>query len=37
MACNLCTSAVIAMQSTKDFSVETVADVTQTLETWGVH
>ena len=32
---NLSTGAVMAMQSTKDSSVETVAAVAQTLETWG--
>ena len=32
---DLPTGAVMAMQSTKDSSVETVAAVAQTLETWG--
>ena len=32
---DLSTSAVVAVQSTKDSSVETVAAVAQTLETWG--
>ena len=33
----LSTGAVMAMQSTKDPSVETVAAVMQTLETWEAH
>ena len=32
---DLSTGAVMAMQSTKDSSMETVAAVAQTLETWG--
>ena len=32
---DLSTGAVMAMQSTKDSSVETVAALAQTLETWG--
>ena len=32
---DLSTGAVMAMQSTKDSSVVTVAAVAQTLETWG--
>ena len=32
---DLSTGAVMAMQSTKDSSVETVGAVVQTLETWG--
>ena len=32
---DLSTGAVMAMQSTKDSSVETLAAVAQTLETWG--
>ena len=34
---DLSTGAVMAMQSTKDSSVETVAAVAETLETWETH